>query len=94
MTAKRTDANQADIAADLRRCGCSVQDLHIVGKGCPDLAVGVRGLTFLLEVKVGKGTLTDDEKDWHAEWRGQVAIVHSTEEALAVVGLVDKSGQV
>ena len=38
--AARTDANQAEIVAALRGVGASVQPLHAVGQGCPDLLVG------------------------------------------------------
>lgn len=89
--AKRADANQADITAALRRVGASVQPLHTVGKGCPDLLVGFRGSNFILEVKNGaksasRQKLTPDEAQWHAMWRGQVLIVCSTSEALAAIG--------
>ena len=87
----KIDANQAEIVAVLRRCGFSVQSLASVGNGCPDLLVG-RGLeNFLLEVKDGnqppsKHRLTDEEKEWHAGWRGQVTTVHSVDEALSKMG--------
>jgi len=45
--AKRTDKNQAMIIAALRAAGCSVQSLHAVGQGFPDLCVGVPGLTLV-----------------------------------------------
>ena len=48
MTASRVDSNQPEIVATLRGMGCSVQHLHAVGKGVPDLLVGrVPGLTPL-----------------------------------------------
>lgn len=30
--------------------------------------------------------LTKDQRDWHPAWRGQVAVVRTVEEALAVIG--------
>jgi hypothetical protein len=91
---KRIDANQTEIVKALRQCGCSVLILSAVGKGCPDLAVGYDGTTYLLEVKDGgktpsKQKLTPDEEAWHAAWSGHVAIVNSVEAALRVVGLVE-----
>ena len=67
--------------------GWSVQHLHTVGKGCPDLLVGKRGLNLLLEIKDGdqppsKQRLTDDEQYWHDIWRGQVAVVYSAKHAV------------
>lgn len=89
--AARTDANQAEIVDVLRRAGRSVSVTAGVGRGFPDLVVGHRGKTFLLEVKDGaqppsKQRLTEDEKLWHMEWRGHVAVVHSVAEAIAATG--------
>lgn len=91
--AKRTDANQLDIVLALRQVGASVQPLHMVGQGCPDLLVGVRGINLVLEIKDGTKPpsaqrLTPDEANWHALWRGQLLIVRSIKEALAAVGAI------
>ncbi len=84
---RRTDANQAEIMAALRKIGASVQPIHTVGRGCPDLLVGYRGLNFVLEIKGGKNPpskrkLTTDEQLWHSGWRGQVAVVNTVGEAI------------
>lgn len=97
FVAARTDTNQAEIVDALRAIGCSVQPLHTIGKGCPDLLVGYRGANWLLEVKDGrkppsKRRLTADEKLWHLEWRGQVAVVNSVEEAIALVTQYEHPG--
>lgn len=89
--ARKVDANQAEITEALRRVGASVQPLHTIGQGCPDLLVGYRGINLVLEVKDGEKKpseqkLTPDEANWHARWRGQVAIVRSVDEALAAIG--------
>ena len=84
---KRVDSNQASIVKALREVGASVQDLHEVGHGCPDIAVGFRGATYFLEVKNGAGALTPDEERWHRTWLGQVAVVRNIDEALIVIGL-------
>jgi hypothetical protein len=57
-----------------------------------DLIVGRAGRNFLLEVKnpeqvPSKQILTELEEVFHRNWRGQVAIVTTVEEALAAVGL-------
>ena len=88
--AKRVDANQAEIVKALRQIGATVQHLHEVGHGCPDILVGYRGVTLVFEIKDGnkipsKRKLTDDEASWHAEWRGQVDIVESIDDALSVL---------
>ncbi|WP_186425079.1 hypothetical protein [Cupriavidus metallidurans] len=88
--AAKVDANQTEIVAALRKIGATVQPLHAVGQGCPDLLVGWRGMTSLLEVKDGKKPpsarkLTEDQEKWHAEWRGQVAVVETVEQAIAAI---------
>lgn len=88
--AAKTDDNQAEIVAALRKIGASVQPLHAVGQGCPDLLVGWRGITSLLEVKDGKKPpsarkLTEDQVKWHAEWRGQVTVVETVEQAIEAI---------
>ncbi len=92
------DANQAAIVAALRAAGASVQHLHAVGQGCPDLVVGWLGRdgvreVALVEVKDGAKPpsarrLTPDQEDWHAEWRGRPpVVVTSVREALALIGV-------
>lgn len=81
----KVDANQTQLIRDLRKLGCSVQPLHMIGRGCPDLLVGYRGRNYLLEVKDGKAApsrqkLTNDEAKWHESWRGRVAIVRNIED--------------
>lgn len=82
----RADANQPEIVRALRATGARVQHLHTVGKGCPDILVGFRGVNYLLEIKSAGGELTPDEAGWHGTWAGQVAIVHSIDEALRAIG--------
>lgn len=93
MRAARIDANQPEIVEALREAGCSVQLLHMVGKGCPDLLVGWQGINCLVEVKDGSKPpsarkLTPDQVDWHGSWLGQVTVVCGVDEALKAVGVV------
>tara|TARA_A100001391_G_scaffold176590_1_gene139858 strand:- start:3816 stop:4097 length:282 start_codon:yes stop_codon:yes gene_type:complete len=88
--AAKVDANQAEIVEALRMIGASVQPLHAVGQGCPDLLVGWRGIVSLLEVKDGSKPpsarkLTEDQVKWHTEWRGQVAVVENVEQAIEAI---------
>ena len=84
--AAKVDANQADIVEALRAIGATVTPAHTMGKGFPDLVVGYRGETYLLEVKTEDGKLTSDQKVWHADWRGHKAIVRTKEEAWEAIG--------
>jgi hypothetical protein len=89
--AAHIDSNQSAIVDALRAAGASVEPkLARVGEGCPDLLVGIRGVNALFEIKDGEKTpsrrkLTQDEKDWHAEWRGTVYVIYSVEQALKVL---------
>jgi len=57
----KVDANQKQIVNALRKCGYSVLHLHTLGKGAPDIVVGVSGMNYLFEIKsvVGRSYLKD-----------------------------------
>jgi len=76
----RVDENHAAIVDLLREFGCSVISTAGVGDGFPDLVVGFQGVTHLIEIKDGdkspsRRRLTDDEREWHATWRGEAVYV-------------------
>lgn len=84
--AKRVDDNQKEIVGIFRSLGASVQILSDLGKGCPDLVVGIFGKNYLVEVKNGKKPpsgqkLTDKEQLFFSTWKGQVCIIKSGDEA-------------
>jgi hypothetical protein len=87
------DFNQASIVDALRAIGCSVLSLAAVGKGCPDLLVTAPAFphrTILLEVKNGElppsaRAMTPDQVKFHREWKGEIHVVTSVEEALRAV---------
>lgn len=90
MTARRTDANQREIVDTFRKLGASVQILSDVGKGCPDLAVGIFGINLLVEVKDGnkppsKQRLTEHEQAFFDAWKGQVCIIKSHDEVVRLI---------
>lgn len=79
--AAKVDANQSAVVEEFRRLGASVQPLHSVGQGVPDLLIGYGTHNFLLEVKDGgKAKLTPDQVEWHRMWRGQVDVIRSVED--------------
>lgn len=83
----RVDANQPEIVEALREKGASVVHLHPIGRGVPDILVGINGQNYLVEIKDGskpasKQKLTSDQQIFHANWKGQVKVIHSVEEAL------------
>lgn len=89
----KPDANQAEVVNGLRSVGASVAIISQVGHGCPDLLVGYRMETHLLEVKDGRKPpsarrLTPLEEAWHRNWHGRrVAVVECLEDALLAVGV-------
>jgi len=89
-TAAKRDDNERPIIEALRLAGCSVEQLS--KRGVPDLLVGFvdpfsgEPVNLLMEIKGDKAKLTGDEAEWIKEWRGQVFLVHSVEEALEIVG--------
>jgi hypothetical protein len=97
--ASRVDFNQREIVAALRGAGATVQLLHAVGEGCPDLLVGWKGLNLLLEVKDGSKPpsaqkLTPQQEVWHRDWRGRSIVVNSPEAALAAIGAIAIVGSI
>jgi Holliday junction resolvase len=91
MRGRKTDANQSSIVSALRQVGASVVDLSAVGKGCPDLLVGYRGQTYLLEVKnkAGRNRLTADQNVFMAWWHGvPPIIVYNESDALIAIDAV------
>ena len=79
--AHRLDANQDEIVNAL----CAEPDVSVfslagVAAGCPDLLVGIKGVTHLVEVKDGakppsRRTLTLDQRRWIERWQGAPVVV-------------------
>lgn len=73
-----------------RSLGCTVQCLHEVGMGCPDILIGYKGINLLVEVKNGSALpsarkLTPPQQKWHGNWLGQVCIVKDDFEAITLI---------
>jgi hypothetical protein len=87
--AKRRDTNEPEIVDALVAAGASVT--RIDGDGVPDLLVGFKGRSFLLEVKLplgarggvtrhrkwegGDGDMTRAQVTWWGAWKGEPAVV-------------------
>jgi Holliday junction resolvase len=85
--ANRIDANQNKIVDALRKAGAVVRIIS-QGDGIPDLLVGYKGYTILMEVKDGDKVpsarkLTEAEQKFFDDWRGgMLVVINSVEEAL------------
>ena len=94
MRAAKIDANHEAVVLALRAAGATVQSLAGVGKGVPDLLVGYKGQTMLMEVKDGfkapsARLLTEDQLRWHGVWKGgALAIIDSPDAALRMIGVI------
>jgi hypothetical protein len=92
MRAAKVDENHQEVVLALRTAGATVHSLAAVGKGVPDLLVGYRGQTFLMEIKDGRKSpserkLTEPQIQWHAVWKGgPLAIVENSVQALQMIG--------
>lgn len=87
--AAKADRNQPEIVAALRKIGAKVVPTHTIGQGFPDLIVTFNGRTLLLEIKDGQKPpsarkLTPDQETFHAAWTGELHVVESIEQAIAV----------
>jgi hypothetical protein len=95
--ASKVDANQDQIVSVLRAYGATVQSLSTVGNGCPDLLVGYKNQTFLMEIKDGqkvpsKKQLNDLQVKWHSNWNGgTLALVDSPESALKMIKVANEN---
>jgi len=91
VRAAKIDVTQRAIVDALRKAGATVQHLHTVGDGCPDLAVGFRGVNYMIEVKPNVGSpsrrnLRPNQQEWHDGWKGQSAVASTPEAALIIIG--------
>jgi hypothetical protein len=90
--AARVDKNQLATIKEFERAmpDASVFDASACGEGFPDLVVGWRGRNYLFEVKnpdarPSDRRLTEPQEAFHGSWQGQVHVVHSAAEMLAVM---------
>jgi len=90
MRKARVDENQPEIVKFLRDKGVVVKHTHMVGSGFADIVCGYKGKNFLFEIKDGKKPesqrkLTAAETIFHFEWKGQIDIVTSGEDAWNII---------
>ena len=89
---RKVDDNQKQIVEAFRNLGYSVAHTHTIGKGFPDIIISRNNLNTLVEIKDGskplsKRKLTDDEKEFHEKWQGEIIIIESVEDVVKFVNL-------
>ena len=91
MYAKKTDKNQQTIIDAFRGLGATVYDLSKAGNGIPDLLIGYKSHTCLVEVKSSeKATYTKHQKEFLNNWRGgTVARIDSIDGAIRLIKLLN-----
>ena len=83
----RADENQAEIVSALRQLGATVVILSQVGGGCPDILVGYRGESYLMEIKGPRGRLSKKQVEFHKSWRGgEISVIRSVGQAIKTIG--------
>lgn len=92
MRFKKVDANQSEIVKTFKALGCSVVDLSSVGRGCPDLVIGINKMTIFVEIKSSaKASYTSHQIEWMQNWRGgTVARIDSIDAAVRLVNACNK----
>lgn len=81
--AAKVDANQPEIVEAFRKLGWSVRCTHQIGQGFPDLAVGKKGFTTLIEIKAtSRDRLTVDEESFWSGWLGSLVLITSVDEVI------------
>ena len=77
---KKVDKNQPEIIKQARSLGISVQSLHEIGKGCPDVLFGYAGINIFAEIKDGKNDLNELQVPYHESWNGQICTIRNIDE--------------
>ena len=88
---KRVDENQKMLIHTFIALGASVLNLSTVGRGCPDLLIGYKGKSVLVEVKRDiKSSFTEPQVKFMQEWRGgAVSRIDSVDAAIRLIKMLD-----
>jgi hypothetical protein len=80
----RVDANQKEILQVARQMGAMALPITDLGQGAPDVLIAWRGSNYLWEIKnkAGKNIIGKEQQDWMDNWRGQVCVIRTTQEAI------------
>jgi len=90
----KVDANHKEIVDAMKELGASIIDTSRLGKGMPDVIVGFRGQTILMEIKnpktqYGRKGLNENQRKWAEGWSGgPLSIVDGVDAALRALGVL------
>jgi hypothetical protein len=89
--AKRVDENQKLIINTFIAMGASVLNLSRVGQGCPDLLIGYKNKSVLVEIKKdSKAVFTEPQVKFMQNWRGgPVSRIDSVDAAIRLIKMLD-----
>ena len=85
---KKVDSNQVRLVKHARRLGASVQHLHAVGGGVPDIIIGYQGINYLCEIKAEQGKLNALQVSWFENWKGQVCVIRTENDLNLLLGVL------
>ena len=89
---KKVDNNQLEIVKAFRSMGATVLNLSGVGKGCPDLLIGYKNISVLVEIKSKTGKFTEPQLKFMEQWQGgAVNRIDSVDGAIRLIKLLDIS---
>ena len=89
--ARKVDLNHTDVVKTLRSLGASVFDASKVGKGFPDIVVGYKNNTILVEIKSGENKkFTPTQLKFMSEWKGSSIIrINDIDGAIRLIKMLD-----
>lgn len=88
--ARKVDLNHQDIVKTLRSLGASVFDASGIGRGFPDLVVGINNKTVLVEIKSDeKKKFTKAQLDFMAKWKGSSVVrINDIDGAIRLINML------
>ena len=80
---RRDEVSKSIISTFLQQ-GAKVADLQDVGRGIPDLLIGVNGHMAWVEMKSAKGKYTEPQIKFKEQWSGYIYECRSDIEAIEI----------
>ena len=88
--ARKVDLNHQDIVKTLRSLGASVFDASGIGRGFPDLVVGIHDKTILVEIKSDeKKKFTQAQLNFMENWKGSSVVrINDIDGAIRLINML------